>query len=172
MRLLCTRSSFSKSVKVSIAVENAYDRVDLCWPYGMKVNGQYYHHVLLSQQMPAIEHVAGDTFVFQQYDLIVSRTSLNCYTAHSKKRWTSLVLISGHQTAQTWIQCWIVRSGVLCSRKCMNVVWAVSMSWSSASLKSGTVCTAGKRYWCSHQRVEKATENVHACRCMDNILNT
>jgi len=35
---------------------------------GMKVNGQYYHHVLVSQQIPAIKHVAGDTFVLQQYD--------------------------------------------------------------------------------------------------------
>jgi len=34
---------------------------------GMKFNGQYYHDVLLSQQMlSAIKHVAGDTFVFQQ----------------------------------------------------------------------------------------------------------
>ena len=34
---------------------------------GMKVNGQYYRDVLLSQQMlPAIKHVAGDTFVYQQ----------------------------------------------------------------------------------------------------------
>jgi len=34
---------------------------------GMKVNGQYYRDVLLSQQMlPVIKHVAGDTFVFQQ----------------------------------------------------------------------------------------------------------
>ena len=34
---------------------------------GMKVNGQYYHDVLLSQQMlPAINHVASDTFVFQK----------------------------------------------------------------------------------------------------------
>jgi len=34
---------------------------------GMKVNGQYYRDVLLSQQMlPAIKHVAGDTFVFQR----------------------------------------------------------------------------------------------------------
>jgi len=33
---------------------------------GMKVNGQYYCDVLLSQEMlPAIEHVAGDRFVFQ-----------------------------------------------------------------------------------------------------------
>ena len=34
---------------------------------GVKVNGQYYRDVLLSQQMiPAIKQVAGDTFVFQQ----------------------------------------------------------------------------------------------------------
>ena len=33
---------------------------------GMKVNGQYYRDVLLSQQMlPVIKHVASDTFVFQ-----------------------------------------------------------------------------------------------------------
>jgi len=34
----------------------------------IKVNGQYYHNVLLSQQLmlPAIKHVASDTFVFQQ----------------------------------------------------------------------------------------------------------
>jgi len=34
---------------------------------GIKVNGQYYHDVLLSQQtLPAIKHVASDTFVLQQ----------------------------------------------------------------------------------------------------------
>jgi len=34
---------------------------------GMKVNGQYYRDVLLSQQtLPAIKHVASDTFVLQQ----------------------------------------------------------------------------------------------------------
>jgi len=68
---------------------------------GMKVNGQYYCDVLLSLQMlPAIKHVASDTFVFQQDNAPShhARTLLNSY---SKKRQTSLVLISGHQTAQT-----------------------------------------------------------------------
>ena len=67
---------------------------------GMKVNGQYYHHVLLYQQMLAIKHVADDTFVFQQDNAPShrARTPLNSY---SKKRRTSLVLISVHQTAQT-----------------------------------------------------------------------
>jgi len=69
----------------------------------MKVNGQYYRDVLLSQQMlQGIKRVAGDTLVFQQGNAPShrSRTPLNSY---SKKRRTSLVLISGHQTAQTWI---------------------------------------------------------------------
>jgi len=70
---------------------------------GMKVNGQYYRDVLLSPQMlPVIENVASDTFVFQQDNAPChhARTPLNSY---SKERRTSLVLISGHQTAQTWI---------------------------------------------------------------------
>jgi len=43
---------------------------------GMKVNGQYYHDVLLSQQMlPAIKHAASDTFVFQQDNAASHRAS-------------------------------------------------------------------------------------------------
>jgi len=65
---------------------------------GMKVNGQYYCDVLLSQQMlPAIKHVASDTFVFRQDNAPSHRAR----TATGKKRRISLVLISGHQTAQT-----------------------------------------------------------------------
>ena len=55
---------------------------------GMKVNGQYYRDVLLSQQMlPVIKHVAGDTFVFQQDNAPshCARTPLNSY---NKKSWT------------------------------------------------------------------------------------
>jgi len=66
---------------------------------GTKANSQYYHNVLLSQQMlPVIKHVASDTFVFQQGNTPShrARTPLN---SHSKKCWTSLVLISGHKTA-------------------------------------------------------------------------
>jgi len=86
---------------VSIAVTKI-DMAELIFVIpGMKVNGQYYRDVLLSQQiLPAIKHVASDTFVFQQDNAPShrARTSLNSY---SKKRRTSLVLISGRQRAQT-----------------------------------------------------------------------
>jgi len=40
----------------------------------VKVNGQYYRNVLLSQHMiPAIKHVARDTFVFQQDSALAHR---------------------------------------------------------------------------------------------------
>jgi len=68
---------------------------------GMKVNGQYYRDVLLSQQMlPAIKYAVSDTFVFQQ-DNAPSHPAKTPLNSYSKKRRTSLFLISGHQTAQT-----------------------------------------------------------------------
>jgi len=68
---------------------------------GTKVNGQYYCDVLLSQQMlPTIKHVASDTFVFQQ-DNAPSHRARKPLNSYSKKHRTSLVLISGHQTALT-----------------------------------------------------------------------
>jgi len=40
----------------------------------VKVNGQYYRDVLMSQQMiPAIKQVAGDMFLFQQDSALVHR---------------------------------------------------------------------------------------------------
>jgi len=143
-----------------------YNQVDLCRPWNESQRPVLPRCLTLSQQMPTIKHVAGDTFVFNKttLHLIVPRTPLNCYIKHPR---TSLVLISGHQTTQTWIQ-WIIRSGVLCSRQYMNVVRTVSMSWSSASLKSGTVCsitlltrlsTSGESDW------------ERACMRMDKVLS-
>jgi len=87
-------------VLVSIAVSKM-GMTDLTFvDPGMKVNGQYYRHVLLSQQMlPAIKRVASDTFVLQQDNApsYRARTPLNSY---SKKRGTSYVLISGHKIAR------------------------------------------------------------------------
>jgi len=84
---------------VSIAVSKmGMTKLILVEP-GMNVNGQYYRDILLSWQMlPAIHHVASHTFVFQQDNAPshCARTSLNSYI---KKCRTSLVLISGHQTA-------------------------------------------------------------------------
>ena len=91
---------------------------------GMKVNGQHYCDILLCQHMlPMIKHVASNTFFFQRDNAASHRakTPLNSY---SKKCRTLLVLISGHQTAQIRIL-WIIKSGVLCSRECMNVMNSV-----------------------------------------------
>ena len=66
-RLLRTRSTFSRSVMVSVAVSRL-ERTDLFFVApGTKVNGQYYRDVLLRQQLlPAIRGLSGDFFTFQQ----------------------------------------------------------------------------------------------------------
>ena len=68
---------------------------------GVKVNGQYYCDVLLSQQMiSAIKQVAGDMFVFQQ-DSAPAHHAHDTIQCCRERRLTSLVLTSGRPTVQT-----------------------------------------------------------------------
>ena len=66
-RLLSTRPTFSKSVVVSVtALKLGCTELIFVQP-GVKVDGAYYRDILLSHQMlPAVRHLAGDVFVFQQ----------------------------------------------------------------------------------------------------------
>jgi len=112
--------------------------------------------LLYQQMLPAIKHVAGDTFVFQQ-DNAPSHRAKDAIRLLQQETPDIVGMISGHQTAQTWIH-WIVRSGVLCGRECMNVVWTAPMSWSSSSLNLEQ--SAAERYWRGHQRVEKVWQAV------------
>jgi len=75
---------------------------------GVKVNGQCYRSILLSQQMiPAIKQVAGDTFVFQQDSAPAHRARDTIQLLQRERerererRLTSLVRTSGRPTVQT-----------------------------------------------------------------------
>jgi len=66
-RLLRTRSTFTKSVMVSVAVSKLGCTGLIFVEPGIKVNGAYYRDVLLQKEMlPAIRSVAGELFIFQQ----------------------------------------------------------------------------------------------------------
>ena len=66
-RLLRIRSTFSKSVMVSLAVSKLGCTGLIFVEPGVKVNGTYYRDVLLQKEMlPAIHSVAGELFIFQQ----------------------------------------------------------------------------------------------------------
>lgn len=66
-RLLRPRSTFSKSVMVSVGV-SALGSTELVFVEpGVKINGAYYRDVLLTQHLlPAIREQSGEFFVFQQ----------------------------------------------------------------------------------------------------------
>ena len=65
--LLRTRPTFNKSVMVSVAVSKLGCTELIFVEPRVKVDGAYYRDVLLSHPvLPAIRHLAGDVFVFQQ----------------------------------------------------------------------------------------------------------
>ena len=66
-RLLQTRSTFTKSVMVSVGVSSLGSTDLIFIDPGVKINGAYYRDVLLSQKLlPAIRELSGGYFVFQQ----------------------------------------------------------------------------------------------------------
>jgi len=87
---------------------------------GMKVNGQYYRDGLLFQQMlPAIKHVAGDTFVFQQDNAPShSRRAKNAIKRLQQETpdFIGPNLWPRHKQPRPESNVW-----ALCSRECMNV---------------------------------------------------
>jgi len=66
-RLLRTRSTFSQSLMVSVGVWKKFGCTSLIFiDPGVKINGDYYCNVLLSQQLlPAIRQISGE-FIFHQ----------------------------------------------------------------------------------------------------------
>jgi len=66
-RLLKTRSTFSKSVMVTVAMFSlGCTSIHFIEP-GVKINGDYYENTVLRQMLlPDIRYISGDTFIFQQ----------------------------------------------------------------------------------------------------------
>ena len=66
-RLLKTRSTFTKSLMVSVGVSSLGAMELIFIDPGVKINGAYYRDVLLSQHLlPAIRALSGEFFIFQQ----------------------------------------------------------------------------------------------------------
>ena len=64
---LCTESTFSRSVMVSVGISMLSLKDLIFVDLGLKINGGYYRDMLLSQQLlPVMRDVSGDFFIFQQ----------------------------------------------------------------------------------------------------------
>jgi len=65
-RLLRTRSTFSKSLMVSVGVSNLGQTQLIFVDHAVKINGAYYRDVLLTQQLlPVMQEISGDFFILQ-----------------------------------------------------------------------------------------------------------
>ena len=66
-RLLRTRSTFSQSLMVSVGISKLRCTELIFVDPGAKINGQYYRDVMLAQHLlPAMRHISGNMFIFQQ----------------------------------------------------------------------------------------------------------
>ena len=66
-RLLRTRTTFTKSIMVSVGVSKLGRTHLIFVDPGVKINGAYYRDVLLTQEiLPVIREISGEFFIFQQ----------------------------------------------------------------------------------------------------------
>jgi len=135
---------------------------------GMKLNSQYYRDVLLSQQMlPAIKHVA----TCKRYVCLSTRQSSisSCKDTIKQLQEETPDFIGPDLWPPNSPDLNLVDYKVWgVTQQCMNVTWTVSMSWSCASLTSGTVCSRTLLTWPS---TTGESNWDHACMQMDKILN-
>jgi len=74
-RLLQGRPTFSTSIMVSVAVSKLGCTELFFLQPEVKVNGDYYHEVLLEEKLlPCIKEISGDNFIFQQDSTPAHRT--------------------------------------------------------------------------------------------------
>jgi len=105
-RLLCKRSTFSRSVMVAVGV-SLLGRTDLVFiDPGVKINGSYYQDNNFCQ--PFVRSVSGDFFTFQQDNApgagahrARETVAVHCFQLRHP---TSSVHSTGHRTARTSIR--------------------------------------------------------------------
>jgi len=98
-RLLQTRSTFSKSVMVSMGVSKL-GSIDLMFINArVKISGAYYREVLLIQKlMPVMRKICGEFFIFQQGNVPAHRA---CETINLLKRDTCVYFTRPFSTNST-----------------------------------------------------------------------
>jgi len=113
-RLLRTRTTFSRSVMVSVGVSKLGCTDLIFVDPGVKINGAYYRDVLLSQQLlPMMRDVSESSSFFSKTVLPrIERMTLSDFW--NRRRQLSFHWICGHRTAPISIRS-TTRSGASCS---------------------------------------------------------
>ena len=103
---------------------------------GIKINGQYYRDILLTQSLlPSIRSIAGEYFVFQQTVRRLEGLRKQSRCCH-RIRQISFRRFSGLPTVRTWTP-WTIEYGGCCKSACIRHQWGMWNTWSDAWMKSG-----------------------------------
>ena len=106
-RLLQTRSTFTKSLMVSMGVYKL-GRMDLISTDArVKINGTYYHKVLLTPKLlPVMNEICGEFFIFQQGIVPAHRAckTINILEQDNNVRSTRSFVTQQHRSEPGWLQ--------------------------------------------------------------------
>ena len=123
---------------------------------GVKINGVYYHDVLLTQKLlPVIRQISGNEFVFQQNSAPTHRARETIELWRRETRWTLFHRNSGRRTVQILTR-WITKSGLQCS--------SASTRQSSKCWRTATVSAEHlEQQWCQWTRRHRRIHWPVAC---------
>jgi len=114
-RHLRARPTFSETVMVSVGVSKLSCTVLFFVEPGVKINGVYYHDVLLMQKLlPVIKQISGNEFASQQDSAPAHHARETIELLRRETRQTLFHRNSGHRTVQ-FLARWIAKSGLQCS---------------------------------------------------------
>ena len=135
-RLLHMRTTFSRSVMVSVGVSKLGFTDLIFVDPGVKVNGSYYRDVLFSQKLlPVMHEVSGEFFIFQQ-DSAPAHRAAYCQISgadNASVHFPRSVASEEPRPKPSWLQYLGHRSAA-----CLSVTRSRCGSWSSVSWMFGT----------------------------------
>ena len=124
-RLKFSRSTFSRSVKLPIGISKLSFADLIFVDPGVKINGDYYSVMLLSQQLlPVMRDVSGDFFIFQQDSASPAHRARDTVRFLSSQHPLSFFQICGRRIAlaptliRSITRYWVTSSNKCISRSC------------------------------------------------------
>ena len=183
-RLLQTRSTFSKSVMVSMDVSKLGPMDLMFIDAKVKINSAYYRVLLTQKLMPDMPEICGKFFIFQQGKVPAYRA---CETISLLKRdtcvhFTRPFATKQHRSERSSLKIVITATAGIASswcrwteaaiNRCLASLWAKRhrwLSWSAAQMSLRMNSCEMKTFWAFN--LTPLTHNVVLCILLVNFVN-
>ena len=169
---LRTRPTFSETVMVSVGVSKlGCTELFFFVEPGVKINGVYYHDVLLTQKLlPVIKQLSGNEFVFQQDSAPTHRARETIELLRRETRRTLFHWNSGHRTVHILTR-WTTKYGLQCSSASTRQRFEMLTNCDSVCWTFGAAVMPVNKTSSTHPLTSGVCDSKHAYVREADILN-